>query len=302
MTGHPAGGGSDAASPAPFVSVVMACRNPGRLLVDQLEALAGQKYDGEWELVVSDNGSTDGAQQVVEGFRSRLPALVVVDSRAHPGPAGARNVGVGAARGDQLVFCDADDVVADGWLAAMSAALDHEQMVSARLEHQGLNDAWTSAVRVHQGGLQDSLPPWLPYAYAAALGVRRDLHEALGGFDESFLGAGEDREYCYRAQLRGVRLVLVEEAVVHYRHRVEAVALYRQMKSYAWGHVRLYRDYRDLGLGRPSPVRGIAAWAVLAFRLVPSMSNKYRRAIWLGRLGWRVGKLQASLRYRVFAV
>ena len=284
------------------ISVVLPCRGAERYLARQLEALAAQECREPWELVVSDNGSTDRSVAIAEEFRRRLPHLVVVDASTCRGAGAVRNAGVRAARGDRLVFCDADDEVAPGWLAAMADALDQHGLVAARLEHERLNEPWSLPVRNPQPGLLQTDPPFLPYMFCAALGVRRSVHDDLGGFDESFLGAGEDRDYCYRAQLAGVPLVLVPDAVVHYRHRRGALELYRQTRGYALAHVRLYRDYRHLGLGRPSVARAVVSWLLTPARLLLALRSPHGVARWMARLGWRVGRAEASLRYRVWAL
>jgi glycosyltransferase involved in cell wall biosynthesis len=300
-TPTPAPASAAAAAPA-LVSVVLPCRNAERHLAGQLEALARQECPVSWELVVSDNGCTDGSLALVEQYRARLPRLVVLDSSARRGPAAARNAGVRAASGSLVVFCDADDEVAPGWLAAMAAALGEHGLVAARLEHERLNEPWTVPVRNPQAGLLDTDPPFLPYSFCAALGVRRAVHEALGGFDETFLDGGEDRDYCYRAQLSGVPLALVPDAVVHYRHRRGALAMYRQARGYAYGQVRLYRAYRTAGLGRPPLPRAVGSWLLTPFKLVPALRNRRSFALWMARLGWRVGRLKASVRHRVWAL
>ncbi len=285
----------------PVVSVVLAMRDAERYLHEQLTAIARQRCEVAWELVVADNGSTDGSIGIVEGFRDQLPALLLVDASAVAGAAAARNEGVRRARSRNIVFCDADDVVAPGWLAAMAEGLEQQPLVAAQVDHHSLNPAWTLEMRSSGAGLLQSDPPFLPYTFGAALGVRRTLHDELGGFDESLDVACEDRDYCYRAQLGGVELTLLPDAVVRYRHRTDPVPCYRQWRGYSWGSVRMYRDYRAYGLGKPPPARAVLAWPLLVARLLPALRSRRALAVWASRLGWRVGRLQASLRYRVWA-
>ena len=83
----------------PTLSVVLPCRNGAATIAVQLEALAGQSWDGSWELVVVHNGSTDESMQIVEGLRDRLPALRVVDASAKRRVPAALNEGVRASAG-----------------------------------------------------------------------------------------------------------------------------------------------------------------------------------------------------------
>lgn len=285
----------------PTVSIVVPCRNCTDLLGRQLAALAGQRWSGTWEVVVADNGSTDGLPSVAERFRNRFPELRVVDASAKQGAAYARNVGVKAATGDVVLFCDADDEVGEGWLAAMAVALREHDFVAARIDRERLNPSWVKRSRSFDG-LLDSDPPFLPYSFSAALGVRRSKHLAVGGFDETFTVSCEDRDYCYRLQLAGTRLHLVSDAVIHYRLRDTFRGIYRNARTYARGNVLLYSRYRKHGLRQPSKLRSVGSWMLLLPALVPALRSREHFAQWCYRLGWLVGRLQGSLRYRVLAL
>ncbi len=283
------------------VSVVMACRNGGALIGRQLEALARQDFSDPWELVVADNGSTDGTAEVVARYVERLPRLRLVDASGVAGAAHARNVGVAAATGSRIVFCDHDDEVAPDWLRAMARALDEHPLVTATLDTCRLNPAWARSPDDRQP-VRNTDPPFLPYAFSAALGVRRALHDAIGGYDESFFQACEDRDYCYRLQLRGEQLVVEPDAVVSYRLRDTLRDIFRQQRTYACGNVQLYVKYRDVGMRKPSQLRALRTWLLLLPRLVVSWRTPRARARWAQRAGWKVGRLQGSIRYRVVAL
>lgn len=291
----------DAVEDSVDVSVVIACRDEERFLARQLAAVAAQECSLSWELVIADNGSTDRSIEIAEGFRSRVPSLGIVDASGHAGPAAARNEGVRQAKGRLLIFCDADDEVAPGWLAAMARGLEKHPLVAARLDHELLNPRWSWSMRRSQGALLQTVPPFMPYTFCAAMGVRREVHDRVGGFDES-LRAGEDRDYCYRLQLAGVALSLVEDAVVHYRHRDSAIGRYRQARGYGYCNVQLYHDYRQLGLGRPSPNRALLSWLALPVEMVLALRSRPRWLVWMARAGWRVGRLEGCLRYRIWAL
>ncbi|MES1211451.1 MAG: glycosyltransferase family 2 protein, partial [Acidobacteriota bacterium] len=128
------------------LSVIIACLNAASTLRDQLDGLAGQTWSGDWErdweVIVADNGSTDGSQALVESYRGRIPGLRVVDASDRKGQAHARNVGSVHATGDALLFVDADDQVAPGWLEALAAALSRHAFVACRYDNQALNPAW----------------------------------------------------------------------------------------------------------------------------------------------------------------
>ena len=111
------------------ISVVIPCFNAAETIACQLEALAKQVWVGNWEVVISDNGARDETLEIVEEFKEKLPNLQVVDASNRKGAGYARNLGVSKARGDTILFCDADDEVAPGWLEAMARALSQSTIL-----------------------------------------------------------------------------------------------------------------------------------------------------------------------------
>ena len=117
------------------LTVVIPAYNEAPRIERQLGALATQRYDGPWEVVVGDNGSTDDTRARAEAWRDRLPVRVV-DASHRRGAAAARNQAVAHAAGDGLLFCDADDAVADGWLEAHAAALGNGDLVAGAIAYR----------------------------------------------------------------------------------------------------------------------------------------------------------------------
>ncbi|HEX4954581.1 MAG TPA: glycosyltransferase family 2 protein [Thermoanaerobaculia bacterium] len=284
------------------LSVVVPCFQAAETLPRQLDALTRQSWPGGWEVILADNGSTDGSPELAERWRDRLPGLRVVRSMVGRGPAHSRNVGARAASGDALVFCDADDEVGEGWLEAMGRALCEHDLVAARYDAWKLNPAWVVAARgEHQrDGLNPyTYPPFLPHAGGGGLGVLRRLHEEVGGFDES-LPALEDTDYCWRLQLAGTPLVFVPEAVVHISFRADLSGRFRQSFRFGIYNVLAYRRYRSRGMPRLPWWLGLAKWARLLLTL-PLLALPHRRGAWLHQLAWRTGRLVGCWRYRVWA-
>jgi GT2 family glycosyltransferase len=287
----------------PAISVLLPCRNGAATIGAQLEALARQETTGPWELVVADNGSSDETLAIVERYRDRFEALRVVYASERAGVGHACNVAARHAEGEALAICNDDDVMSDGWLAAMGNALADHDLVAGRLEHERLNETW--ALEVRGRPQQDALPRWsfgthLPFSFACALGVRRDLHEAIGGFDEAMVPAGEDIDYCWRAQYEGAELRFAPDAVMHYRVRATLGELYRQSRNYGLADVLVYKKHRALGLPAvPHRLRrGVRGWLGVGKRLLGA-SSKVGRGLLVWQLGRQVGLAQASARHRV---
>jgi GT2 family glycosyltransferase len=292
-----------AAGETPQLSVVLPCRNGAATIALQLEALAAQSWTGSWELVVADNGSTDESMRIVEGFHDRFPALRVVDAAARPGVPAALNAGVEASRGQFVAFVNDDDEVAQGWLEAIARGLEQYDVVGGRLEYDRLNEPWAVELRErpqHAALMEWGLLDYLPFAAGASLAVRRELHDSVGGFDETMVPAGEDMDYCWRLQQAGARIGFVPDAVTHYRVRSSLRAVFRQGLNYGQGHVLVYKKHRRRGLGRaPHPWRrGARGWAGLVRRLA-LVGRKVGRARLCWHAGLRLGLLKGSLEHRV---
>lgn len=266
----------------------------------QLEALAAQGFDEPWELVVADNGSTDGSLTVVEEWRSRLPSLTVVDASAQRGVSHARNVGVSAAGAPLIAVCDCDDVVSTRWLRSMHGALQHFDVVGGRLDPDLLNDQWSLAGRPTPA--QSELPVaghFLPYAVGANVGVRREVFDALGGWSNAYLHGGDDVDFSWRAQLEGFALGYGADAVIHYRHRSDLAAVGRQYYRYAVMQAQLYRDFRVAGMQRPNTRTAVRGWLWLLRHLPDLWGSRDRTAIWVRKAAERLGHVAGSIRSRV---
>lgn len=298
MAGFPPGTETPPRFPT-LVSVVIPARNAAAVIGGQLQALSRQQYRGAWELIVADNASTDDTAAVAADWAGQLPELRVVPAAARPGINHARNLGAAAARGDLIVFCDADDVAAPGWLHAMVEAARNVDIVGGHPDHLALNTArvrcWRPSVR------HDRLPTvfgFLPYAVGASLGVRTEVLQRLGAFNEDYTEGGDDVEFCWRAQLASYTLGHAPDAVMFYRLRDRLWPLARQGYGYGRSDAHLYRDFRPYGLPSLPAGAGLRSWGRLLRRL-PELGSHDRVGAWVYDAAWRCGRLAGSLRYRV---
>lgn len=128
-------------------------------------------------------------------FRAANKNLTVLcsNSSGAPGPAHARNAGTGATSGDFLVFVDGDDVVRPRWLSELVETAADADMCRRSVVTSGLNspDAaeWRPVPAPTAGW---SVAGWYTTAIGANIGVWRDVHAAIEGFDESLAHIAED--------------------------------------------------------------------------------------------------------------
>lgn len=286
------------------LSVVMPVFEAAETIGVQLEALARQTTSAAWELIVVDNGSTDDSMRIVETYRDRIPHLRTLAATDRRGPAHARNAGVAVAHGTYLAFCDADDEVALDWVERIAAAVEAHGFVASRMDAERLSEPRALAAkgntRQQTGLIEYTYVPYLPFAGTCGLAIRRDLHDGVGGFDES-MAYLEDCDYCWRVQLAGTPLVFAPEALVHIRHRADGVALYRQGRNWGEYNVLLLKRYQVHGMPAPSWTVGFRLWWRLA-RALPGLRYRRNRDRFLWALGYRVGQVRGSVKHRFFAI
>lgn len=280
------------------ISIVIPVRNGAKTLAEQLDALEASVDPGVFEVVVADNGSTDATVAMARSYEGRLP-IRVVDASAAPGSNYARNCGIRAARFDSILLCDADDQVDAQWIATMRKAFAAgAELVAGPIDYVRLNPASVRKWRGADRAFAEVILDFLPTGHGANLGFRRSTYDRLGGFDDDFEFGGPDVEFCWRAQLAGVKLWPVPEAVVHYRLRPTLKALYRQSKAYGAAQAHLYRKFCAQGMRRrPLVTPGREVWWLIS--RAPFAVPLGRRGAWVRRLGTHVGRLKGSVRYRV---
>ncbi len=278
------------------LSVVIACLNAAGTIGDQLAALAQQDCPVPWEVLVCDNGSTDDTAAVIESavrrWRDRLP-LRVIDASTTRGAGPARNLGAERAGGAWLAFCDADDVVGEGWLTAMAEALGRHGFVGGRFDGTRLNSARALRSRPldQQEGLQFSPEVLdLPHVGAGNMGIHRELFLRAEGFDPA-LACLEDTDLCWRVQLRhGVPLHFVPGAVAHVRLRADVRSMYGQGRNYGGAFAQLECRYGDR---TPTERSGQEPSAVVetqgARGRLAILTAGLRGRITAGRLAWQLG-------------
>jgi GT2 family glycosyltransferase len=211
-------------SSEPTVTVVM----PTYDRVDQLRAAlaslaAQQGLDEPVEVIVVSDGSTDGTDEYLSS--SAVPLPVVALTQPNAGPAAARNRGIGAARGELVLFVDDDTVADPGLIAAHLRRHEspNEDLVVIGPMLTPDDYAISPWVRWEQDMLTKQYDAMRDGVYEAtarqfytgnASVARRHLVD-VGGFDPTFRRA-EDVELAYRLADRGLRFTFDPTAVVHH--------------------------------------------------------------------------------------
>jgi glycosyltransferase involved in cell wall biosynthesis len=169
------------------------------------------------EVIVCDDGSTDGTAAVVERFRER----VVLLRTEHGGVASARNCALRAARGDFVAPLDADDVFLPRRLEALgelAAARPDLDLLSTDVYLERDGETIGRYYAENRFEVADQRTAIFTSCFVGWPAARRERLLAIGAFDESF-ATGEDWDAWIRMVLDGARAGLVEEPLLRYRVR-----------------------------------------------------------------------------------
>jgi glycosyltransferase involved in cell wall biosynthesis len=207
-----------------FFSIVIPTYNRQPILEKCLRALEHQQIKGDdvisgYEVVLVDDGSTDGTLEWLESHQDEFPH-VRSHSQDHMGPAAARNLGVEQAKGDTIIFIDSDLVVTENFLQSHANALVQGE------KEIGNNCLFTYGAVINTGNFDH--PTSEPYkitdfsaAYFATgnVAIARKWLEKAGLFDTRFqLYGWEDLELGVRLKQLGLKLIKCPEAVGYHWH------------------------------------------------------------------------------------
>jgi glycosyltransferase involved in cell wall biosynthesis len=259
---------SPAQTPAPAISVVVPVYNGGTAFEQCLAALAGSRHV-TWELIVVDDGSTDGSAEVA----LQQAARVLTTRQARGGPGQARNLGARAARAPLLCFIDADVLVRPDTLAGFVALFAEEPELTAAFgsydrqpAHNGLLSQYRNLLHhfVHQTGREEASTFW-----SGCGAVRREAFLALGGFDAAYTRPSiEDIELGYRILEMGGRIRLAKHIQVKHLKRWTFWSILQtdiRDRALPWTQliVRTRRLPNDLNLQTASRISALCVYALV---------------------------------------
>jgi len=269
------------------LSVIVATRNRAGLLDECLTHLARQRFEPGDEVIVVDNGSTDGTAAVVASHHARYPVPLRALQEPRPGKSHALARALGIASGDILAFTDDDVNVDAGWVEAIRAAMTRTGAaliggpVAARWERPAPRwlrfDASGYGRLAAPLALLDYGPEVTPLGARTALGanlaVRRDVIAHVGGFAlhlgklHGTLLSGEDHELCQRVQAAGLQTLYVPDARVEHWVPADRIRIRYFLSWFFWSGIT------HAALEREAPRQGRALFGVPLYLI---------KRLWLG--------------------
>jgi len=226
----------------PRISVVVCSFNGGRTIRQCCEALLELEYT-DFEVIVVDDGSTDGTASIAREFGFR------VISTPNRGLSSARNTGLEAATGEIAAYID-DDAYPDAhWLTYLAATFvdgDYAGVGGPNIAPAG-DGLIADCVANAPGGpahvlLSDREAEHIP---GCNMAFRKSALEAIGGFDPQFRAAGDDVDVCWRLQERGWHLGFSPAAVVWHHRRNSIRAYWKQQRGYGRAEALLEKKWPE---------------------------------------------------------
>ena len=253
----------------PFVTVILTALNDAEALRDCLSSLTRMQYpESGHEILVVDNGSTDGSAEVIREF----PVTYLHEPRK--GIGWARNRGIGASRGEILAFTDPDCTVSTGWLRGLVQGFSDPRVgcvAGGIVPYPPRTFPELHAARRRSHTQERPLRhPVCPYVMTPNVAFRHAVFEQVGLFDTYFPGGGwEDADICWRlSEQTSFTIAHAPEALVFHRYRDTYSQFFVQQYRYGFGLGVLARKYRltPAAFERAGAARGLlnASWRLMA--------------------------------------
>ena len=245
------------------VTFVIPVHNGERWLRQTLSAVLAQADGRPLEVLVIDDGSSDGSLAVVRSFEG-----VTILTGEGRGAAAAINLGIRNAKHPVVCQVDQDVVPHPGWMGRLLAALDSDPTVAAAQGHYRSDPSSRVWARVMALDLEDRYSrlngPWVDQVCSGNSAYRVQSLGKVGLFDESF-GYGYDNDLSYRLGTSGFKLVYCREATSTHHWRESLPDYLRQQFGVGYGRLELVLKHRERVSGDQVSGLGMILHAGLTF-------------------------------------
>jgi len=226
----------------PKVSVVVCTFNGSRTIRECLEGIRRLRY-ANYETIVVDDGSTDGAGDIAAEYDVRLIRT------ENQGLSAARNLGWQSAAGEIVAYIDDDARPDPDWLTYLAAAFLKDDYAAVGGPNIPIPDDGDTAncVANSPGGpahvlLSDCEAEHIP---GCNMAFRRSWLEAINGFDPQFRQAGDDVDICWRTREQGGKLGFSPAAMVWHHYRRTVREYWKQQMGYGKAEAMLERKWPE---------------------------------------------------------
>lgn len=266
------------------ISVIVPVFNRPAEIRELLESLSVQT-DSDFEVVIVEDGSTVPCKDVCDSFSEKLDILYL--AKPNGGRSKARNYGMDHANGDYFIIFDSDCIMPPHYVATVRRSLEEDYVdcfggPDAAADgfsdmQKAINYAMTSVMTT--GGIRGATKKkdkFTPRSFN--MGISKACYQKVGGFRDMI---SEDIDMSFRIKEAGFRTVLLPDAYVYHKRRVNFGKFFRQVNTFGRGRLVLNK----LHPGALKPVHLMPACFVLGNVFLVLMALICRSALWLVPLG-----------------
>jgi len=302
----------------PLVSIIIANYNGERFLQTCLSWVLKTNYSN-FEAILIDDGSIDKSVRIIKEFAQKDRRIKLFKNRKTLGAAASRNKGIKKSSGEIIVFLDNDTEVEQKWLRELVKVLQSGPKIGGDccklLDFEKRDRIQVAGVKLipHTGwgiglGVDQREEKWNKQAevvaISAALAVKREIIDKIGGFDEKLAVHTEDLDFCWRIWLAGYKIIYVPSSrVYHWTKTLEQRKDMKATKSFIYFHINkntlrtLIKNYEFFNMLK------YLSWAFLinlGRAILVLIRRKDFTAIYgfLKGLGWNLVNLPDSLKER----
>ena len=233
------------------LSVIIPVYNDPSGLKDTVEGILQTRYDGEFEIVIVDNNSTDDTYDVAQSYAARHDRVHAVVEDDIQSSYAARNTGIDHATGDVLVFVDADITMEPDWLETIATEIGDEEYLTYDVEVYVPDgeDTWVARYNEHTSFPIQEYAENRDFGGGGCIAVRREVFEELGPFDHRLISGG-DAEFGNRVAASGRKIRFTPETQVYHPARTSLRSQMKKEIRVGRGFCQLQRHYSER-YGRP---------------------------------------------------
>lgn len=241
-------------------TVVIPNYNGIKYIEDCLNSLYALQEQALFEVLVVDNGSTDGSVEII---REKYPRVLLIPLSENTGFCHAVNIGIKASAAPYVILLNNDTVVLPGFVKALITAIKRNEKafaVSSRMlkwqDHDRIDDAgdqycvlgWAYSRGKGKPASQYDTPARVFAACGGAAIYRRSILEEIGLFDENHFAYLEDIDICYRAAIYGYHCYYEPQAQVLHAGSATSGSRYNEFKTRQSSANSIYLIYKNMPL------------------------------------------------------
>ena len=202
-----------------LISIIIPAYNSEKTIGKTIESLLKQNYSKKnYEIIIVDDDSSDNTQDTILKFKQ-----VRLIKQNHKGPATARNLGARNAKGDILLFTDADCILDKNWIKEMVKPFTNPEIIGVSGTYKTLNNdnfmARFIGYEIEERHERMKRQKFIDFIGTFSAAYRKKIFLKFGGFDTRFkTSSGEDPELSYRIDKAGLKMVFQPKAIVFHPH------------------------------------------------------------------------------------